>query len=470
MLSLLKVPMKKVFYTLVLPILCLLYGVAYCQPVGLIYANSATGGGSYGGSGEYEVINPSNAVSQTSLTDYTRLYAKNSTLSEATAFLQMTFPTSVPANSTIYVKTTLSAMSLLLAGGGVSISYATTAGTVNVNASDLKTYYTGDGNIYFSIKLANVLQSLKITAKASGVLAGSITLDIFYAFYGSEVSNDSYPFSANVSDCGSANYTTFSTSGLTLGSFGVNNPGGAIDQFETTTNSSFYATGLSLITGKIAQTFYFNGISNASDAVRIVFSQSASLVAVNLAKSVTLTAYKGTNKVGESQSLFALLDVDLLGLLGQSESPSVVAYMAPKNSSNVSVTFDRIVVELDIGALGVGLGNNGLNIMDVRRVPDVPVTTNVTACTNLGKVSLLASTVQQNVTSFTYTWYSALRGGTLLSALSGNNPLLSGLISTGQSNYYVDITKSGCTVPSGRTKVTVTTVNPPVSPPVALTP
>jgi len=468
--------MKRIFYLFVLPVLFSLCSIGYSQPIGLIYANGATSGGTFDRvlgtpTGDYSITGPLNAVNQSSLTDFTRLYAQNNATATATAFVQLTFPTAVPANSTIFVKTTLSAMSLLLAGGGVSISYINGSNaTVSVSASDYKTYYTGDGNIYFSIKPTAVLQSLKITATSNAVLGGNITLDIFYAFYGSDPANESYPFSPNVADCGSPNYTTFSTSGLTVGSFGVSNPGAAIDQNETTTMSSFYANGLTLLTGKIAQSFYFNGISNSADAVRIVFSRSPSLVAVDLAKSITVTAYKGANKVGESQTLFALLDADLLGLLGQSSAPYVTTYMAPKNSANISVAFDRVVVELDIGLLGVGLGSNGLNILDIRRVPDIPSGTNPTACTNIGTVTVLASTVQQSVTTFTYKWYNALRGGTLLNTLVGSSPLITGLTSVGQSNYYVDITKTGCSVPSGRTKVTVNTINAPVTPPIALVP
>ena len=468
--------MERIFYLVVLVVLFSLSSTVYAQPTGLIYANGATSGGTFNtflGSptGEYKITDPLNAVNQNSLADYTRLFARNDAAATATAFLQMTFPTSVPANSTIFVKTTLSAMSLLLAGGGVTISYVNGSNnTVAVSASDYKTYYTGDGNIYFSIKPAAVLQSLKITVTSNAVLGGTVTMDIFYAFYGSDANNESYPFSYNLSDCGSPNYTTFSTSGLSVGSFGVSNPGAAIDENETTTMSSFYATGLTLLTGKISQSFYFNGVSNSADAVRIVFSKSASLVAVDLAKSITITAYKGGNKVGESQSLFALLDLDLLGLLGQSNTPLVTAYMAPRTNSNISVTFDRVVVELDIGLLGVGLGSNGLNILDIRRVPDVPSVTSATACTNIGKIGVLASTVQQSLTTFTYKWYSVLRGGDVLTALVGDNPLIIGLTTVGQSNYYVDIIKSGCSVPSGRAKVTVNTVNPPVAPPVALVP
>ena len=148
----------------------------------------------------------------------------------------------------------------------------------------------------------------------------------------------------------------------------------------------------------------------------------------------------------------------------------VTEYMAPRTNSNISVTFDRVVVELDIGLLGVGLGSNGLNILDIRRVPDVPSVTSATACTNIGKIGVLASTVQQSLTTFTYKWYSVLRGGDVLTALVGDNPLIIGLTTVGQSNYYVDIIKSGCSVPSGRPKVTVNTDNPPVAPPVALVP
>lgn len=470
--------MNKLLYPLIFTFICLFITVGYSQPAGLVYAGAITSGGTFqkGGLlgndalGAYSFSNLTASVDNSSLTDFTTLFARNDALTTATAYIQLTFGGTVPANSTIYVKTTLAAMSFLQLGG-ITLSYINSSG-VSAGITDYKTYYTGDGNVYFAIKPSNILQSLKITITSAAALGGSMTMDVYYAFYGSNAPNDSDPSSLNVADCGSPIYTTFSTSGITVGSFGVSNPGRAIDSDAAITMSSFYATGLSVLGGKISQTFYFNGLSNPKDAVRIVFSRSASLVAVDLAKSITISAYNGggTETAGVPVSIFSLLDVAVLNLQIGTNTTPLTAYYAPRNSGGTSQIFDRIVVEVDIALLGVSLGGNGLNILDIRRVPDVPTAFDALACTNVGNITLSASFSQESLAGFTYKWYNAVSGGTLLESLIGKTPLITGLTLVGQSNYYVDVTKSGCTVPSGRTKVTVNTVNPPTVPPVALVP
>ena len=134
--------------------------------------------------------------------------------------------------------------------------------------------------------------------------------------------------------------------------------------------------------------------------------------------------------------------------------------------------FDRIELDLNIGALGVGLGSNGLNIHDVRRSPDVPTVTTPKACSNIGTAALSALAPQLGIPgigSFTYTWYTTAHGtGTVSTA---QNWTASGLNTAGTASYYVDITKSGSgCIASPRKKVDILVSAPPVSPGIALNP
>lgn len=468
--------MKGAFYLIIFVILIgVLNEVALCQPSNAVYANSQTNGGSNGTIGSFDVANPGNAINTVTNVEPNANYARltaSSTVGTATAWLQLAFPASVSGNSTVYIKTTATAIALL--GGGVSIGAYTTATGTGTSVAQAyaapKTYYTGDGNVYMAVTPTGSFQSIRITL-TSPLALGTNTFDVFYAFYGPTAGNDSNPFPFNVADCGLPNVSTTGSSGITIGSFGVSSPGNAIDGDASSTASSFYATGLSVLSGHIFQTFFFNGTSNSADAVKIVLAKNGAFTAVSLAGSIKVQGYNGATAVGTSQLFSALLDVDLLNLLSTNNN-KVTAYFAPKDASNNSVIFDRVTVDLDLGLLGVALGSNGLSIFDIRRVPDVPASPDLSVCSNIATAALSALTVQESLSgigTFTYKWYDALRDGSLLN--TGKNYLVSGLSIAGQvKNYYVDIQKSGCVTPSGRKKVNVTIINPPISPGVALTP
>ncbi|WP_159468231.1 hypothetical protein [Dyadobacter sp. 3J3] len=449
-----------------------------------MYANSQTNGGTFPEipithipTGSFIITNPANAVAsgstgQTKPVNAGTRLSVSSTAGVATAWLQMAFPSDVAANKTVYVKVGTGAIALL--GGGISLQvYATATGTgstVNLENSTPVTYYTADGNAYMAIKPTGAFRSVRILL-TSPLALGTNNLDVFYVFYGPNQSNDTNPFPFNIADCGLPNVTATAFSGLTLGSVTIANPGNAIDT-DVITGSAYNTAGVS-VSGHIIQTFYFNGNSNSGDAVRVIFSKGSALVNIDVGKAVKIQGYNGSNAVGISRPLSSLLDVDLLGLL-TSGSTAVTSYFAPKDISNSSVVFDRVTLDFDLGLLGVSLNGNGLNVFDVRRVPDAPTASDVMACTNVGTINLAATTVQSNIANigdFTYTWYNAVRQGTLLGALVGQIPFLAtDLTTVAKKEYYVDITKSGCTVPSGRTRVTVNTINPPIVPPIALVP
>lgn len=451
---------------------------SFAQPSNAVYPDKQTNGGSAAGgglTGSYSVVNADNARNATGNIKPNNNFALltvSSTLGTSTAWIQLEFPAEVTSSSstpvTVYVRTNNNTSVLL--GGGVELTaYDKNGIQVAVQSPDYRTYYTPDGSVFLAITPTATFKYVR-TKLSSPVALGTNSLQVYYAFYGPGATNTSNPYPFNVADCGSPNVTTKGYSGLTLGNFDVLNAGNAIDN-DLNSKSSFVSTGVALLSGHITQTFFFNGVSNNADAVRVVLSQSGSFLAVSVASAITLQAYNGNTAVGTSALANALLDADLLGLLGGNNN-QVAFYFAPKDAGGNSVIFDRLELDFNIGALGVGLGSNGLNIHDVRRSPDVPLAAGPKACSNIGTAALSALAPQlaiSGIGGFSYTWYATAHGTSPVA--NTQNWVVSGLGIPGTTSYYVETTKSGTgCIASPRKKVDIIVSSPPVSPGVALNP
>lgn len=484
--------MNRLIYPLILIFLCLLNGVGHCQPNISVYAKVAAGSDGFhiiGGS--HVVDTPSNAISSDGSTKPNNNGVLMS-VSGITSFAWLQLPfvndqtAAIAGGKTIYVKCSAGAISLLGSNaiGARITAEASLSQTSNTNPITLefpvRTLYTADGGIYLAIRPTTAFRSVRITLSA--LISGATSFNVFYAFYGPDPTNDTNPFPLNVADCGLPNVTETEVGGLlSLSSFV--SPGNAIDNSLTTATTFSITAGL---VTTMKQTFYFNGVSNLEDAVRVIFSKgsAANLLGVDLGSNLKIQAFNGSigvsaNAVGAEIPFTDLLSLNLLAsnLLGSS-SNSITAYLTPKDGAKV---FDRVVVTLNITAsllssLSLNSGSiSGFNIFDVRRVPTSPDPKTVTVCTNVGSTTLVANSTQstiQNIGSLIYKWYNVLTGGT---GTIGQNLPLTGLTTIGQSNYYVDVQKSGCVSsdvgsPSGRSKVIVNVINPPVAPPVALVP
>jgi hypothetical protein len=451
---------------------------SFAQPPDAVYPDKQTNGGVKAGggfTGDFSVSNPDNArntVTNTKPNNNYALLTATSTLGTSTAWIQLEFPAEVPSSAgapvTVYVRTDDNTAALL--GGGVALTVHNHNGSaVSVQAVGYKTYYTADGTVFLAVTPTANFKYVRATLSSPAAL-GTNTLKVYYAFYGPGASNTSNPYPFNVADCGSPNLTCKDYSGITIGGFDVQYPGNAIDD-QLSTKSSFVSTGVALLSGHIKQTFFFNGVSNTSDAVRLVLSQSGSFVAANVASSINLQAYNGSTPVGTATLVSSLLDADLLGLLGTNSS-QIAFHFAPRDGSGNSVIFDRVELDLNIGLLGAGLGASGINVHDIRRSPDMPSALTATACANIGTalLSALASQVSiPGIGGFSYSWYTAAHATSPIS--SAQNWTSTGLTTPGTVAYYVETTKTGTgCIASPRRKVDVTVVAPPASPSVALNP
>lgn len=450
----------------------------YAQPANAIYATpQASGGGPNGAAlGSSKVDDLGSAGYSGNPDNSFALLTASSTLLTFSTWVHLTFPNPKTSSSTapvtIYIRTTESAVALL--GGSIGLqAFNNTSGTNNPATTSVlpyKTYFLADGTIFLAVTVSSNFQSLRVTL-TSPIALGTNTMRIYYAFYGPTATNTSNPYPFNLADCGLPNVTTKESSGIVLGDFNVLNPGNAIDNDPTfTTKSSFITNAISLLSGHIKQIFYFNGLSNPSDAIRIIVSKSGSFLAVNLLGSISMQAYKGDTLVGSAQLAGSLLSAELKLSMETSGTP-VAIYFAPKNTSNNSVVFDRVEVDLSAGILGVALNSNALNIHDIRRLPDAPTSENVSICSNVGSGNLIANTVQEallGTNGLAYTWYSS--PGSLISLSIGKNLNLTGLTTPGSVSYYVDVAKTGCALESARKQVNVTVVQAPTTPASVLNP
>jgi hypothetical protein len=448
------------------------------QPANAVYADKQTNDGvaaGFGLTGSFSVTGADNVRSTEAIPKPNNSFATltaTSTAGISSAWVQLEFPSEVTSSvgspTTVYLRTSNNNSTLL--GGRLAVTaYDKNNNSVGVVSSAFSTYYLPDGTVFIAISPTATFKFVRVTV-SSPVALGSNSLQVYYGFYGPAASNTSNPYPFNVVDCGQPNVTTKDHSGLTLGTFEVHNAWEAIDE-SLTSKSSFISTGAALLGGHIKQTFFFNGVSNPSDAVRVILSQSGSFLSANVAASITLQAYNGNSSVGTSKLINNLLDVQLLNLLGGNDS-AITFYFAPKDGSGNSVVFDRVEIDLNIAGLGVGLGANGINIHDVRRSPDAANASDASACSNIGTVSLSALSSQFNISgigSFSYAWYADIRLGTPLS--SQQSWTAQGLSTPGQVAYYVETQKSGAgCIASTRKKVTITVTAPPSSPSVALVP
>ena len=441
--------------SLMLLCLCLSVTKVFSQPSNAVFANVVNGK-----SGS-TVSNASNAAKFDNT--YAELTAGTFTVFSTDAWLELGYDNEVVKGSfptTLYIR--ISTTSPAFLNNMISVNaYNGNGSPVSLSGGGYKTFYTPDGNAYLAVSPSGNFKKVRVTVSPPALL-GEMKLRIYYAFYGPTASNETNPYPFTSSDCGAPNVTSKAFTEALLGAYNVENPGGAIDN-DLNTKSSFATNGV-VLDGFIKQTFHFNGPSNPSDGIRVVLSQSGSLLALDLGKSISLTAYNGNDQVGDAVFMSSLLRADLLTLL---ENKSQIAFYVQPTG-----TFDRVEINLNVGLLGVGLGSNALNIHDVRRAPAMPTAPDVSVCTNIGTVLLSALSPQnsiQNIGSFAYKWYKEISGTT--TASTSQQWSLLNLTTAGEQTYYVETVKSGTgCISSDRKAVKINVQNPPVTPDVALTP
>lgn len=387
---------KQIFTLMLLILLLVVGGIDVARGQGKVYADASE-------KVDGSVTNPSYAGSSDN--SYTTMSAS---LLGGSSTIKLSFPVAqiVPANTTVYVKTSVSSINIK------AYNQASPVTTTPINTI----FNTIDGNYYIAITSPSSFNS--ITVEFPYAVLGPFTTYIFHAFY-------NLP-----NDCGLGLATSVTTSGISiLGTNGVINPHKAIDNdMESAAEMKLGAVG---VLATVNESVLFSAISNPGDAVRATFSIPPAFIAsLSLLSNVSVQAYNGNTAVGGRQSLNNLLTLDLLGLIGNN-SKYTFYYVPPG-------PFDRI--EFTIG--GVVSLDMGLNLWDVQRVPSPLIieTSPINIVNTCSSDAIISISNPQSTT--TYKWYAAVTGGSSLN--TGPSFTVSGLV-PGINTYYIEASKPGCT-------------------------
>jgi hypothetical protein len=381
-------------------------------------------------------------------------------------YVELQFPSLLPANTTSYVKiTTEDNLLPSLLGGNLGGLLADVLGAVllgnqefTVEAKNNTTVvldgdsnvvadFAGDrlrivinpaGEYLIAITPALPYNRIRLTNRVGASLVGLGTqkvLNVFDAYYVSAPAN-----------CGSPAFTNFTGSGITLdalqlGSAGVQNPQFAIDA--NTNNFSVLSLGILGVGATISQTVYFEGLSGATDQFSVRLRAVGTLLDLNLANNVRIMSYNGGTQV-TNQTLSSLLTLNLLNMQG-----GVITTIP----INPGAPVDRIVVSFN-SLVGASVAQN-LEFYGVTRtvappaITPGPVSGSYFACVN-STASLVATTTAGNELR----WYTTATGGTATTVASGV-PYVTPVL-TATTTFYVAAAKIGCPEESSRIAVPVT--------------
>ncbi len=381
--------------------------------------------------------------------------------------LELNYPTTVPANTTSFIKiaTEDDILSSLLGGslGGLLSDIVgtllvgnqefsveafniddsvlqTSSGLVNAFSSDEARVVTDkNGDYFLALTPSSPYDRVSITNSVGSLigLGQERDLNVYGAYYGE-----------GDTTCGAPNYTSFSGEGLTLdllglGGAGVANPEFAIDGDDTT--SSELSLGLVDALAGIEQTFYFDSPEDTGDNYYIKMAMDQSLLQLGIANSIEVIGQDGAGQSIFSDNLSSLLDLDVLGLL-ESGQAAVIGF-------DPTTPVDRVTVRLS-SLLGAGIDQE-LLIYDVFRAPARPVITSTSDDLNIcaGFSTSVVAEVE-NDDNVELRWYDAEEDGNLLATLDSGEAFTTPILNS-DTTYYVAAAEIGCLKESPRTEVTI---------------
>lgn len=364
-------------------------------------------------------------------------------------YIELQFPTQLPANTTSYVRiatddTLLSSLlggtlgdllaslvGVLLAGNQeFSVEAKLNNGAPVLSGSSTLPAQFGTerlrivlnknvpGEYFIRITPSQPYNRIRLTSKVGAALiAGNVKkLYVYDAFYvdGKQT-------------CGTPEYTSYSGSGiLTLGATNVTNPQRAIDSDPA--NFSTLNIGLLGVGPSIEQTVYFEGESDASDMFTVKVGMSAGLLGLDVFSNVRIIASNGGTAV-QTKTLSELLTLNLLTVQGQ----IVTVHMNP------GAAVDRVTVQFS-SFLSLGVIAQSLNFYGVTKILGLPVITqNPVVCQN-SATSLIATAP---VAGAQLKWYSDAAGTTLLATRASGVAYETPILPVSQT-FYVSQVLGAC--------------------------
>lgn len=380
--------------------------------------------------------------------------------------LELEFPSTLPANTTAYVKIEAEDNLLeVLLGGSLGNLLADVLGTVLVgnqeftiqaklnnsvvlggnsqipndfSSQNLKIVINEFGEHFIAITPSSNYNRIRIQNRVGSLLGLNNTkeLNVYNVFYYS-----------SPSECGRGSFTSFDGEGLTLdlltlGGAGVSNPENVIDG--DLNSYSELSLGILNIVGSIEQIVYFESLSSPNETFNIRLRLDPSLVALGVANNITITAYNG-NAIANTVYLNGLLNLDLITML-QNNQIVTIPYSPGMSIDRISVKYSAL--------LNTSLFQK-LDLFDIVRIPEIPTidvnSENETVCPGT-TASLIA---YSNPNDLLLYWYDVEAGGTPIAIINSGEVFITPII-TSNTTFYVAAKNPNCPEESIRIPVTVT--------------
>lgn len=387
-------------------------------------------------------------------------------------FIELEFPTTLPANTTSYVKieTEDNLLDVLLGGslGGLLSDVLAVALIGNQEftvQAKLNNTVVLEGNSQIPNDFAS--QNLKIVINELGEHFIVITPNNDYnririrnrvgSLLGLNNTKSLYVYSAfynsSPSECGEASFTSFHGDGLTLdlltlGGAGVNNPENVIDG--DLNSYSELSLGVLDIAGSIEQIVYFEGHSEPDETFNIRMRIDPSLLALGILNKITINSFDGQN-VANSVYLDNIVNLDLLALL-QSNQIVTIPYVPGMSIDKICVKYSSILNTTLIQKIDL------FDISKALQPPTIDINSqNVTACSST-TVNLIANSTPSSNQIY---WYSAETDIVPIEITNSGEPFITPLIIM-DTTFYVATKDPNCSNESVRIPVTVTMNTSPI--------
>jgi len=388
-------------------------------------------------------------------------------------YVELSYPTTLPANTTSFVKIqTQDNLLPLLLGGSLGGLLSDVLGGVLIGNQEFTIQAKNDNNVllqgdsqdvgefdterlrvvtdqtgdfYIAITPAQPYNRIRVRNRIGSLLGllNTRTLQVFESYY-----------ITGFDDCGLASFTSFNGNGtnldlLGLGAVGVTNPQNAIDG--NLNNFSRLSLGVLAVGASIDQTVYFNRLTETNEEFNIRLKVDPSLLALGVGNTIQIIASNGTTVV-ETRTLNSLLNLDLLTLL-QGNQTATIPFAPILPANRITVRYSSL--------LNVQL-TQSLDLYEVLRVPkpptiSSPATQNTSICSGT-TASLTATTAVVNQIR----WYDSVTGGTLLATLPSGTPYVTTALNTSRT-FYVAAIRTGCTQESRRVPVAVQVIATPTA-------
>jgi uncharacterized repeat protein (TIGR01451 family)/gliding motility-associated-like protein len=395
------------------------------------------------------------------------------TIGAYSGFLELQFPSTLPANTTSYVKIDTDDNLLpSLLGGSLGGLLSDVAGAVLIGnqeftvqaknnttvvlegnsqiandfaSNSLKIVVNAQNEYFIALTPSQPYNRIRVTNRVGSLLGLGNTkhLGVYGAFY-----------IGTPDTCGIASYTSFSGSGLNLdllnlGGAGVTNPNFVLDS--NPNNFSKLSLGILAVAASIEQSVYFDRLSETTDQFYIRLKVDPSLLALGIVNNINITASNNSTVV-QTVNLNSLLNLDLLTLLQGNQVVTIP--FSPNGAVNkVTVRYNSL--------LNVQL-TQSLDLYDIKRLPPKPTITDLFTLSPKICSGSSAALAAETVPGTVINWYSQAVGGIALATTNSGAPFVTGSL-TQNTSFYAAAMRTGCSEESLRVRVNVSVVSVPVA-------